>query len=211
MIELDLIYNGENFGCCLGKNSSDQKNKEINVINDIALPYFQAKCSWDDEKNECLREMPELAYYPINLVKALGGYKKILSLPVLKLQELDDGREYIDYIEEKHLQGDQISRGETRDKRQFITFVYCIRNVAKKCLKREVRTIFQRHPNELNWTHGGKRTRFLNYFGDDYNADLIAELFEKKCVCVNKKYVLLLDCCLSVVNLVDSQHTSYIP
>lgn len=86
---------------------------------------------------------PEIVKYPLptGLVDALGGYKKILELPVCELGIRDQGG-YPDWLKPKDLPG-KICRGVIQDGRPFISFAFSQYQLFPLILGNGVKTI---HP-----------------------------------------------------------------
>jgi hypothetical protein len=134
-------------------------------------------------KEDCLlaRLMPKILNFPSNLLDAFGGKRKICQLPIIDLGDLDDGRDYIDNVELKDLNGHLICRGETKNGRPFISFCYFVYHAANKKFNREIRTVFQRFPEDPSrWAIGGKSSCYFQYIGDEQSLKPIKEMFANK-------------------------------
>ena len=148
----------------------------------------------DYQTEKAIKLMPEIVNFPLDLIDALGGLKKVYQLPILDLlnQEEHFARsfEYINWLSPKDLGCHKICRGIDMYSRPFVTFSYTEFFPRTSEEYQRVCTIFKRRPGSLSetWTSNRGPTGlspkdFLNdsidqkkYKLEEYGVDDIKEL-----------------------------------
>ncbi len=120
------------------------------------------------EKYFVKKLMPKIDLFPIGLVEALGGIKKICALPILSLTYERQSGKYIDWLAPEDLVGHNIWRGEDKYERPFITFSFKQFGIFPFTLGNGVRTIHKYDGNDTDlannaWIGAGNKTRDYDY------------------------------------------------
>jgi len=186
-------------------NYSDITKSVLSCIDDMetlnkceAVCVLWNKCITEQPDYQAQKEaffvkklMPKIALFPLELVDALGGMKKVYQLPIHNLLNQDENFQrgkYIDWLKPEDLGEHKIYRGEDNLGRPFIAYSYKLLDFPS--FGNGVKTVHRIYVEDSNnnWTsmgHYGRSFHYRYYEGKQENQEdikLLKRLFSEEIV-----------------------------